>query len=345
DTEFLINYFNDENNVGKTLEFEIMLKSSGYVSESLFVKKTIGSSLELTKEEAKPHIESLPNLTETEKEAFKKDVDSAKDKQQVKDIRDKADAKDAEYKAKALELKTAKKEAKQHIDSLWLLTKTETEAFKKDVDSAEDKQQVKDIRDKADAKVLEFKTAKEEAEQHIDSLSHLMEVQRQDFKRKVAYAKDKQQVKDIRDKADAKDAENKTKNLAEGILGKTEAIQGFHIGSSKLVFLINKKEDVEIERIIVRLPLSEDYETLWIPYTTEKRQKYRDVSMFTTLDNNYYTAPLDTEFLINFFNDENNAGKTLEFEIMLKSSGYVSESLFVKKTIGSSLELTKEEAK
>ncbi|MFJ8120015.1 Ig-like domain-containing protein [Bacillus mycoides] len=45
-------------------------------------------------------MESLPNLTETEKEAFKKDVDSAKDKQQVKDIRDKADTKDAENKDK-----------------------------------------------------------------------------------------------------------------------------------------------------------------------------------------------------------------------------------------------------
>ncbi|MFJ8120011.1 hypothetical protein ACIQ48_30085, partial [Bacillus mycoides] len=348
----LMDFVNDEKNTGQKITFILRFTSPGRIDYSQKFEYIVRSSeIKAIKEEAKQHIESLPNLTETEKDAFKKDVDSAIGKQQVKDIRDKADAKDSENKAKALELDTAKEEAKQHIDSLSNLTEKEKEAFKKDVDSAIGKQQVKDIRDKADAqdaenkdKALEFKTAKEEAKQHIDSLSHLMEVQRQDFQRDVRWAEDKQQVKDIRDKADAKDAENKTKNLAEGILGKTEAIKGFHIGSSELVFLINKKEDVEIERIIVRLPLSEDYETLWIPYTTEKRQKYRDVSMFTTLDNNYYTAPLDTEFLINFFNDENNVGKTLEFEIMLRS--YVrSESLFVKKTIGSSLELTKEEAK
>ncbi|MFJ8119849.1 Ig-like domain-containing protein, partial [Bacillus mycoides] len=71
--------------------------------------------------------------------------------------RDKADAKNAENKAKVLELDTAKEEAKQHIDSLSHLTETEKEAFKKDVDSAKDRQQVKDIRDKADVKNSENK--------------------------------------------------------------------------------------------------------------------------------------------------------------------------------------------
>ncbi|MFJ8119913.1 hypothetical protein [Bacillus mycoides] len=195
----------------------------------------------------------------------------------------------------------------------------------------------------SDLKLLEL--TKEEAKQHIDSLSHLTEIQRQDFKWNLKFAKDKQQVKDIRDKSDAKDAENKTKNLAEGTLGKIEEIKGFHIGSSKLVFLMNKREDVKITDIVVRLPLSsKDFETVWKPDTMEHPPKYPDVSVFTKLDNNYYTAPLDTEFLINFFNDKNNVGKTLEFQIVLRNSKR-EESLFVKQTLGSSLETTKEEAK
>lgn len=106
--------------------------------------------LEITKEEAKRHIDSLSSLTMKEKNQFKNDLNSASDMLQVYYIWEKADAKHAENTAK--ESGTTKEEAKHHIDSLPSLTMKEKEELKKNVDSETDTQIVTGIRDKAETK-------------------------------------------------------------------------------------------------------------------------------------------------------------------------------------------------
>ena len=121
--------------------------------------------LKAYKEKAKEEIGNLKNLSDTEKDTYKGEVDQATDKPGVNEIVQDANAKDTENK----ELKEAKDKAKEDIKDL-NLTPEEKAAAEKAIDDAKDKGEVdkavSDAKDKAaanDQKDKELKEAKDKA--------------------------------------------------------------------------------------------------------------------------------------------------------------------------------------
>ena len=121
---------------------------------------TIRDAKNATQEEkdaAKEEIGNLPNLSDTEKDKYKGDVDNAQTKGQVSKAVEDAKAKDAENKAAAEEKNKPatpedKNKAKDEIDKLPNLSDDEKDKYKKQVDEAQTKGDVAKIVDEAKAK-------------------------------------------------------------------------------------------------------------------------------------------------------------------------------------------------
>ena len=117
---------------------------------------------------------------------------------------------------KLAEIAKAKAEAKAEIDKLANLTDEQKSSFKAEVDKAENLSDVKEVLDKAKAKDKEeLAKAKAEAKAEIDKLVNLTDEQKLGFKKEADKAKTKADVKEVLDKAKAKDKEELAKAKAE----------------------------------------------------------------------------------------------------------------------------------
>ncbi|WP_209019083.1 stalk domain-containing protein, partial [Peptoniphilus raoultii] len=188
-------------------------KTKGEVTKAVEDAKN-ADDLKAYKEKAKEDIGKLPNLSDTEKDTYKDEVDKATDKPGVNEVVAEAKAKDTENK----ELKEAKDKAKEDIKDL-NLTPEEKAAAEKAIDDAKDKaevdQAVADAKDKAaanDQKDKELKEAKDKAKEDIKDLN-LTPEEKAAAEKAIDEAKDKdgvdKAVADAKDKAAANDQKDK----------------------------------------------------------------------------------------------------------------------------------------
>ena len=172
------------------------------------------------KQKAKDLINGLQNLTDAEKEEYKKKIDqlpanSSADK--INEIVNEALKKDAENKA----LKEAKEEAKKVVDALPNLTKEEKDAAKREIDNATTTDAVTTAKDKAIAKDLEKE--KEKAKKRIDQIKDNLK-NPDDYKNQITAATTKDKIADIVRKAEDEAAKKQVeKNKAEADTVRDEA--------------------------------------------------------------------------------------------------------------------------
>ena len=126
--------------------FEKEVKENKTLTAKWEEKAAAGKTLEEAKDKAKEEIGKLPNLSDTEKDTYKGQVDKATDKAGVDKAVEDAKAKDAQ------ELKEAKDKAKEEIDKLPNLSDAEKEKYKKQVDDAKTKGQVAKVVEEAKEK-------------------------------------------------------------------------------------------------------------------------------------------------------------------------------------------------
>ena len=177
--------------------------------------------LKAYKNKAKEDIGNLKNLSDTEKDTYKGEVDQATDKSGVDQAVNDAKAKDAENKNAADEKNkpaTAddKNKAKDEIDKLPNLSDDEKDKYKKQVDDAQTKGQVEKAVEDAKEKDAENKAAAEEknkpataddknkAKDEIDKLPNLSDDEKDKYKKQVDDAQTKGDVAKIVDEAKAK---------------------------------------------------------------------------------------------------------------------------------------------
>ena len=184
-------------------------------------KDTANKELKEAKEKAKDEIRNLPNLSDAEKDKYKKQVDDAQTKGQVEKAVEDAKAKDAENKAAADEKNKPatdddKNKAKDEIDKLPNLSDDEKDKYKGDVDNAQTKGDVEKAVEDAKAKDAENKNAADEknkpatpddknaAKDEIDKLPNLSDDEKDKYKKQVDDAQTKGDVAKIVDEAKAK---------------------------------------------------------------------------------------------------------------------------------------------
>ena len=160
------------------------------------------TELQKEQEAAKEAVGNLPNLSDTEKEGFKKAIDDATDKAGVDKALEEAKAKDAENKKAAEELAKAKDDAKKEVGNLPNLSDEEKKPFNEAIDKATDKadidKAVADARtkDANNKKAAEEKKAldkqKEDAKKKVDDDKYLSDKQKEDAKKKIEAAQSKE---------------------------------------------------------------------------------------------------------------------------------------------------------
>ena len=185
---------------------------------------TIRDAKNATQEEkdaAKEEIGNLPNLSDTEKDKYKGDVDNAQTKGEVAKAVEDAKEKDAENKAAAEEKNKPatpddKNKAKEEIGNLPNLSDTEKDKYKGDVDNAQTKGEVAKAVEDAKAQDAENKAAAEEknkpatpddknkAKDEIDKLPNLSDTEKDKYKKQVDDTQTKGDVAKIVDEAKAK---------------------------------------------------------------------------------------------------------------------------------------------
>ena len=190
---------------------------------------TIRDAKNATQEEkdaAKEEIGNLPNLSDTEKDKYKGDVDNAQTKGEVAKAVEDAKAQDAENKAAAEEKNKPatpddKNKAKEEIGNLPNLSDTEKDKYKGDVDNAQTKGEVAKAVEDAKAQDAENKAAAEEknkpatpddknkAKEEIGNLPNLSDTEKDKYKGDVDNAQTKGEVAKAVEDAKAQDAENK----------------------------------------------------------------------------------------------------------------------------------------
>ena len=204
-------------------------KTTGEVAKAVEDAKN-ADDLKAYKEKAKEDIANLKNLSDTEKDTYKGEVDQATDKAGVNEAVAEAKAKDAQ------ELKEAKDKAKEDIKDL-NLTPEEKTAAEKAIDDAKDKTEVEKAvedakaksaaNDKKDQEDKELADAKDEAKDKIDKLPNLSDEEKKEAKDKVDEATDKdgidKAVKDAKAKDEEKASEPADKAKEEAEKAKQEA--------------------------------------------------------------------------------------------------------------------------
>ena len=177
-------------------------------------------ALDDTKDAAKDEVDKLDNLSQEEKDKYKKDIDDATDKDAVNKTLEEAKAKDKEN-SDSKSLDKAKEDAKKIIDELNNLTPDEKTKAKEEIDNATDKAAVDKVvenaknndKEKSDAKTLD--EAKENAKKAIDELKNLTKEEKETAKKLVDEAKDKETIEKIVKEAKAKDAKVAVKDRDE----------------------------------------------------------------------------------------------------------------------------------
>lgn len=176
------------------------------------------------KESSKNALDALNNLTPEEKQAFKDQIDAATDNGTISDVMVDATQQDAANKAKkdAADLLDRQNTAKDTItNTLDNLSDSEKTDFINRVDGAKTKEEVAEIVAEAtgqDAKnkAAQLEQAKQDANNAIDALSNLTDVEKQGFKDQVTGATSKEEVDSIVSDAKAQDAKTLAdKNAAE----------------------------------------------------------------------------------------------------------------------------------
>ncbi|GHP14795.1 surface protein [Lentilactobacillus fungorum] len=202
--------------------------------------KTDSSKLADAKTAAKDAIDSMSDLTDAQKNAFKNAVDSAKDAAGVQQVLDQANAQNDINKANSdsssqAKLDAAKTAAKNSIDSMDSLTDAQKTAYKNAVDSAKSASDVQNVlsqakaqndinKAKSDASALD--DAKTSAKTAINNMSNLTDAQKTAYKNAVDSAKSASDVQKALDQASAQDAINKAQNDATALnTAKTNAIK------------------------------------------------------------------------------------------------------------------------
>ena len=186
--------------------------------EDLFVQ--IPKADDNAKQKAKDLINGLQNLTDAEKDEYKKKIDqvpanSSADK--INEIVNEALKKDAENKA----LKEAKEEAKKVVDALPNLTKEEKDAAKGEIDKATTTDAVTTAKNNAIAKDLEKE--KDKAKKRIDQLKDNLS-NPDNYKNQITAAKTKNDIAAIVRRAEDEAAKKQVeKNKAEADKVRDEA--------------------------------------------------------------------------------------------------------------------------
>ena len=186
--------------------------------EDLFVQ--IPKADDNAKQKAKDLINGLQNLTDAEKDEYKKKIDqvpanSSADK--INEIVNEALKKDAENKA----LKEAKEEAKKVVDALPNLTKEEKDAAKGEIDKATTTDAVTTAKNNAIAKDLEKE--KDKAKKRIDQLKDNLS-NPDNYKNQITAAKTKNDIAAIVRRAEDEAAKKQIeKNKAEADKVRDEA--------------------------------------------------------------------------------------------------------------------------
>ncbi len=204
---------------GRGLEETNGVKNNSLIpKEDLFVQ--IPKADDTAKQKAKDLINGLQNLTDKEKEEYKKKIDqlpanSPADK--INEIVNEALKKDAENKA----LKEAKEEAKKVVAALPNLTNEEKDAAKREIDNATTTDAVTAAKDKAIAKDLEKE--KEKAKKRIDQIKGNL-ANPDDYKNQITAATTKDKIAEIVRKAEDEAAKKQVeKNKAEADTVRDEA--------------------------------------------------------------------------------------------------------------------------
>lgn len=151
--------------------------------------KALDGDLNVAKEEAKPKIAALNNLSKEEKKGYTDQIDKAKTKRDVNDIVTKA------TNANNQTLEDAKKAGKKEIDDLENLDKTTKDQFKSDIDKKTTKPEITEVVNQAKAKDLPL--AKDKAKKAIDALPNLKDEEKKAFDKQVDDAPDATKVADI----------------------------------------------------------------------------------------------------------------------------------------------------
>ena len=185
------------------------------------------------KQKGKDLINGLKNLTDAEKDEYKKKIDqlpanSSEDK--INEIVNEALKKDAENKA----LKEAKEEAKKVVAALPNLTNEEKDAAKREIDNAATTDAVTTAKNNAIAKDLEKE--KDKAKKRIDQIKDNL-ANPDEYKNQIAAAKTKNDIAAIvrraedeaakkqveKNKAEADTVRDEAKRKVDAIPGLTEA--------------------------------------------------------------------------------------------------------------------------
>ncbi|GEP24592.1 hypothetical protein LDI01_21850 [Lentilactobacillus diolivorans] len=183
------------------------------------------SALDQAKSDTKDAIDSLSHLTQSEKDAFDKELSNAKTAEEIQQILDQAKAQDQINQSKSdtsstTALSDAKTAAKTSIDSMNNLTDQQKSDYKKAIDAAKDASTIESIlneakaqdqinkskSDTSDAQALA--NAKTAATSAINSLVNLSQSQKDAFNNAVDAATSASQLEDIINQAKAQDAIN-----------------------------------------------------------------------------------------------------------------------------------------
>ena len=187
------------------------------------------------KENAKSEIDSLADLSDTEKEEAKKQIDQAENKEAIDKILADAEALNNKRIEAKKALLQAKEDAKAKIDLLDELSDTEKDEAKGKIDQAQDTNTIDQIVKEADAlnnKRIEAKKAllkaKEDAKAKIDLLADLSDTEKEKAKKQIDQAENKDAIDQIVNKAEEKNTEaGKNKVDSERLKKAKEALDAY----------------------------------------------------------------------------------------------------------------------
>ena len=187
------------------------------------------------KEDATAKIDLLDELSDTEKAEANKQIDQAQDKDTITAILTTAEAENAKREEAKKALSQAKAEAKAKIDYLDELSKAEKDEAKGKIDQAQDTNTIDQIVKEADAlnnKRIEAKKAllqaKENAKSEIDSLADLSDTEKEEAKKQIDKAENKDTIYKIVKEAQEKNAEaGKNKVDPERLKKAREALDAY----------------------------------------------------------------------------------------------------------------------
>src|SRR5699024_6393470 len=137
--------------------------------------------LEQKKDDAKEIIDSLPNLTDEEKDQIKQEIDDAKTEGKIDRIVEEAKELDEE-RQKAKDLEQKKDDAKEIINNLPNLADEEKAEFEREIDGAKTEGKIDRIVEEAREQDAEnLAKAQEEAREEINNLPDLNDQEKGDF--------------------------------------------------------------------------------------------------------------------------------------------------------------------